>query len=272
MSPTMRKTRDYRHFAEKIVVKAGKFLLETRKTTKICEFKDIVDFVTNKDLEIEEEIIHQIEAHFPEHTIISEERGEVKKNSGYRWIIDPLDGTKEYQRGLSNFSICMLLEYEEKPVISVIYVPSTRELFSSENGKGAFQRNIRLHVSDTSTLEKSFILFHTPSQKCDDGTKMRHWSIAQSVGLVAYKTFVRLNDNMILCDLAKGGYDGYVHVAAEVTPWWDVAPGLAVAREAGAMITDVHGRPLTPETYHTGIVVSNGHIHQQLLDTIHGTS
>lgn len=257
-----------KNLAEKMAVQSGEMLLKTRDSVKIVHLKDANDFVTSKDLAVEKAVIQQIQVNFPGHNILSEEIGYIDKKSTYTWVIDPLDGTKEYQMGLSNFSVCIMLESNKETLVSVVYVPSTRELFSASSNQGAYQESKQLHVSSRGSITSSFIVFHAPGQKNDAIVKKKTWGAIQSVDEFAYKTFVRINDNMVLCDLAKGGYDGYVHISAQTTGWWDVAPGIMIAQEAGATVTDAKGEKLDNNQLSKGIVVSNGKIHNELIELI----
>lgn len=254
--------------AEEMAVQSGKMLLKTRASAKIVHQKDANDFVTSKDIAVEKAVIKQIQAHFPDHNILSEEIGRIDKKSTYTWVIDPLDGTKEYQMGLSNFSVCIMLESPKETLVSAVYIPATQELFSASKGHGAHQKSKQLCVSNRDSIAASFVVFHAPGQKNDAVVKKRTWDAIQSVDELAYKTFVRINDNMILCDLARGGYDGYVHISAQSTGWWDVAPGIMIAQEAGATVTDAKGEKLNNNQLSKGIVVSNGKIHNELIKLI----
>ena len=91
-------------FSKKLVLKTGKILLDKQRTVKIKNYKDRQDIVTNIDLLAEKTIIEAIEEKYPTHNIFSEEKGLIDKKSQYTWIIDPLDGTKEYLRKIPNFN------------------------------------------------------------------------------------------------------------------------------------------------------------------------
>lgn len=72
-------------------------------------------------------------------------------------------------------------------------------------------------------------------------------------------------DAVSLCWLAQGGIDAYIVPFASGPNWWDLAPGLLIAQEAGAKITDLKGKPVHPHNFHQGILASNGKIHSQIL-------
>ena len=104
------------------------------------------DFVTNIDQQAEQEIIGILQASFPNHSILGEESGESGSNN-HQWIIDPIDGTANFIRGLPHFSISIALCVDGRPEHGVIYDPVRDELFSASRGKGAQLNGRRLRVS-----------------------------------------------------------------------------------------------------------------------------
>jgi myo-inositol-1(or 4)-monophosphatase len=254
--------------AKASVKKVGKMLLAKRSDLKVEVYKDLVDFSTNLDVVAEKYIIDSLTTNFPDHNIISEEMGQLNKHSLYTWVIDPIDGTKEFQRGLSNFSVCLTLQTPTEILLSCVYIPVTKELFFSGLNQGSWQGKKQLVVSTEKNLNKSMVVFHAPDYKNTPAIKAKHWLTVTKMDAVDYRTFVRLNDNMLLCDLARGGYDGYIHLATKTTGWWDVAPGILIAQEAGATVTDSLGQALNPNQLDNGIVISNGLIHSQLLEIV----
>src|SRR3989344_7176022 len=91
-------------FTENIARKAGKILIQ-EKDVKIVKYKDIKDIATSADINSENFLIESIQKKYPNHGIISEERREINGSSPYHWIIDPLDGTKEYFRKIPLFNV-----------------------------------------------------------------------------------------------------------------------------------------------------------------------
>lgn len=256
-------------FTEEVVLEAGAIALRGRSDLYTVQQKDAVDLSTNRDIEIEQFIIDRIEQSFPDHSVYSEEIGEVRKASAYRWIIDPIDGTKEYARGLSNWSICMMLEEQNTMLVAGVGIPSTGEVFSASKGNGAYCNGQAITISKQTTLAQSMVVLHSPGTKVSEEERSRHWHMTALIDQHSYKTFVRLNDNMVLCDLARGGYEAYIHLLPSGTGWWDIAPGLLIAAEAGAIVTTTKGEIVTKDSYKDGVVVGNSsEVHQEVMELL----
>jgi myo-inositol-1(or 4)-monophosphatase len=107
--------------------------------------KGINDFVTSVDKEAEATITYQIRKSYPDHTIVGEEKGENRgENKDYVWIVDPLDGTNNFVRGIPHFAVSIALQYKGKTEVAVVYDPVREELFTAVRGKGAKLNDFRL--------------------------------------------------------------------------------------------------------------------------------
>lgn len=259
----LKKTKD---FAEKLAKRVGKFLLEKQDKVEILEFKDKQDILTNIDLQAEKIIVNAISKNFPNHNINSEEVGIIDNNSEFTWVIDPLDGTKEYFRGLPYYSVCISLENRKEILIACIYIPATDELYSAAKGFGAFENEgLKLKVSIQGKLDHAIIAAHPPNHKVKEPGFSKIWNILAKVAKSSYRLRPTAYDNIILCYLAKGAFDAYFVLIEKGPKWWDIAPGLSIAQEAGAKVTNRYGDPLVMGNFKDGIIVSNGKIHDQLL-------
>src|SRR5438874_2552943 len=96
------------------------------------------DIVTSADKEVNEFLITAIKKEFPDHDVYSEEASDTASKSEYQWVIDPIDGSSNFSRGIPHFSICIGLLKDSEPVVGAIYNPVTNELFSFKKGGGAF--------------------------------------------------------------------------------------------------------------------------------------
>ena len=111
------------------------------------EAKGDNDFVTNVDLKAEQAIIDTIQKSYPKHSIISEECGEIKgEDSDYQWVIDPLDGTTNFIKGIPHFAVSIALKVKGKLDQAVIYDPIRGELFTASRGQGAQLNSLRIRV------------------------------------------------------------------------------------------------------------------------------
>lgn len=118
------------------------------------------DLVTDVDLQVEGEIITVIRDSYPDHNILSEEKGYLNRNSEYTWIIDPLDGTHNYARKLPVFGVSIALEHLGQVMLAIIGLPYFNEIYTAERGKGAYLNGEEIHVSDVD-LDEALMIYDT---------------------------------------------------------------------------------------------------------------
>jgi myo-inositol-1(or 4)-monophosphatase len=270
-------------FAQTLVRGAGKILRESQKTARVVNFKDRQDICTTADLAAEDYIWQAVTAKYPDHGITSEEKGGIRPNSPFQWTVDPLDGTKEYIRGLPLFNSSLILEQDGRSLVSAIYRPSEDVLYSAGFGLGAFVERdgtqLPMRVSTVTKLEDSFVYCYLPAYKGDksgglglggDPTYDLAYSQIATLGKTAYRVRALSDENTALSWLAQGSMEAFVNLAhANSARWHDIAPGLLIASEAGATITDLSSKPVTQKE-RTQIIVSNGIIHEQLIEVMKG--
>jgi len=243
--------------AIKAAEEAGKILLERKETGKVVELKGKKHFSTNVDIESEKAIIEAIERDFPDHNILSEEAGEKEKGSKSTWIVDPLDGTKNYARGMPLFSVSIALAREKEMILGVVFDPWAKMLYYAEKGKGAFLNDERIEVSQTKSLDNATVYL--------DGGNLGKIN-SEHLNKMAEKFFRVRNfgvGSLGLCYVAQGGYDAYI--GGNSTKIMDVAAGTVIAQEAGAQITDKKGGKI--DLFESRkIIASNGVLHKELLE------
>ena len=123
------------------------------------------DSTTDIDLLVEDHIINRIRKEFPNHNIHSEEIGLIDRGSDYTWIIDPIDGSRHYNRRLPLFSISIALKRLRSTIFAVICIPLQHELFWALSKQGAFNNENRIEVSKVDRLDESFIVLDIPNSK-----------------------------------------------------------------------------------------------------------
>src|SRR3990170_6174917 len=148
----------FREVGKDAVLKAGKHLLEKKdKVQKIKDKFDGADILTTADKESEEIITEIIHKNFPNHAIFSEESGDIYGGNEFQWVMDPLDGTKHYIKGLPFFAVSLVLRNHEEPLIAFTYIPLTEELFLSEKGKGTTRNGKVCKVSEETSLANAIV-------------------------------------------------------------------------------------------------------------------
>ena len=243
-------------------LEAGKILranLGTLKSEQI-DLKRKFDYVTRVDRQSEETIIGIIKSDFPDHSFLAEESLRDKKG-GYRWIIDPLDGTTNYIHTYPVFAISIALEHEGEIVLGVIYDPTRDELFVAEKGKGATLNGHPIHVSEIDEPSLCLLTTGFPFRSKDyidlylESFKRLFFKMSgvRRLGAVA----------LDFCYLAAGRAEGFWEIG--LSPW-DVAAGYLILKEAGGEMTDFAGGD---QPIWTGnVVASNGLIHNHILEVV----
>jgi myo-inositol-1(or 4)-monophosphatase len=213
------------------------------------------DIVTEADQQSNRIITTVIENEFPDHAILSEEAEYRAGSSSYTWVIDPLDGTGNFAHGNPQYSVSIGLLDGDTPVMGVVYVPETDELFHAVAGGDAYQGETRITTTDREHLDESMLL----SGWDPNGDFLTHF-YGRTRGVRALGSAA-----LSLCYLASGSADGTWEYG---TYSWDVAAGVVIARAAGATLTDRDGDPYEVTLDADGrkeLLGSNGPLHPALL-------
>lgn len=248
----------YLEAAVEIAREAGALLLPFYHRGVRIEYKADVDIVTEADRASEALIINRLNQYFPEHAIVAEEGGGHSGMSGYRWYVDPLDGTTNFAHTFPMFCVSMGLEKDGELIVGVIYDPLRDELFSAEKDAGARLNQAPLHVSRASRLEEALVATGFPSKK-------RHKSINihfyHQISMRSHGVRRAGSAALDLAYVAAGRLDCFWEF--HLHPW-DFAAGKLIIQEAGGQVTDMHGQPHFMESSH--IAASNGLLHPQLIE------
>ena len=241
--------------------KAGEVLLELSKKEIQYEMKNKHDIVAEADLKSEQIILDTISQNFPEHSIFAEEKGEVIKDSEYTWIVDPLDGTINFSRGLDEYCISIAVEKNNETILGLIYQPHLNKTYLAEKGKGAFLNEKKLHVSNESEMINMMLYMGSTSN-----IKYRIKSFQVLSKVCGQVRNIRMfgSGSLELSKIAAGQLDIYFKLLR--AHYWDYAPGILLVEEAGGMATDLAGDKFTKHS--NFCVVSNGKKHQELLDIL----
>lgn len=254
--------------AKEAVLKAGKAILKNKQNYKIEKIKeDPQDFATSSDLLAEKIIIKIISDAFPKHNILSEEKGVIDNNSPYCWVIDPLDGTRDYSRNIPNFFVNVSLEFENEIVVGVVYSPPTRNLFSAAKGKGAKLNGEKIEVSKRD-LDMACVCTSLSDYRMNKKLFEFSWKKFEKIAKKFYRLRGMSHDIGSLCYLAMGAVEGYflINEPGKCSPmWWDVSAGILIAKEAGAKVTDLKGNSKIDHNISNGIIAASPKIHKQLL-------
>jgi myo-inositol-1(or 4)-monophosphatase len=201
------------------------------------------DFVSEADKRSENILFQELARARPGYGFLMEERGEVEgSDKSHRFIIDPLDGTTNFLRGIAQFSISIGLERDSELVAGLVYNPVTEEMFVAEKGAGAFSMgptnrdNYRLRVSQTREISDAVIGCGLPhANRGDHGLFLR-----ELAGLMPRVAGIRRMGSaaLDLAFVACGRLDAFWE--QNLSPW-DMAAGIVLVREAGGFATSMDG-------------------------------
>lgn len=256
--------------AEYIAEQAGKLLNRYQKKATIVVQKDIGDFATTADLASEKFIRTYIEKKYPDHNISGEEEGFTDKHSDYLWIIDPLDGTKEYARGVKEYNCLIAIQHNRKIVVGVIKRNGIDELYSAALSQGAKKDGNTIHVSSVHDLNISHIGYHLPVglPPFDRAKVEKHFPLLKQLTFTCYRLRPSWDDAKALGYVASGMLEGHIIPAELPNEWHDLAAGLLLVQEAGGYVTHLDGSEMITHDMSKGFLVTNGHIHDKLLSII----
>ena len=249
--------KDYREFIETVAVEAGALLRERIDDRHTVQYKGEINLVTEADRLSEALIVERIRRAFPDHDILAEESPETANGSGFRWIIDPLDGTTNYAHGYPVFCVSIALEVEGMIRLGAVYNPMLDELFIAEKGEGAFLNGRRLAVSRTAKLSRGLLATGFPYDLRENRNNNINYFGAMALNAQAIR---RAGSAALdLAYVAAGRFDGFWEL--KLMPW-DTAAGWLLVAEAGGIVTDLRGDPYHLHSPH--ILASNGLIHGEI--------
>ena len=225
-------------------------------------FKGRADIVTDVDLASESVILDLLQKEFPEFGVLSEESKPIESASPYTWVVDPLDGTRNYANGVPHFCTVVALAYDGRPVVGVTYDPVRQELFSAQQGQGAFLNGEPLAVSESQVLSQSLL-------SCDLGYVDEKAGLAIDLVRSLWPGMLSLrlmgSSALGLAYAAAGRTDLYFHHS--LSPW-DMAAGMVLIPEAGGVIVDKQGQPANLQT--PSVIAANPKLVERFLQATEG--
>ncbi len=252
-----------------IAREAGRILMEIYVADHDVQWKGYDDPVTLADKKANEFIVKELQRHFPDDGILSEEATDtdVRLNKSRVWFVDPMDGTKQFIERIGEFSVMIGLAIDGEAALGVVYQPTTNKMYYAATGVGAFLEESlttkRLRVSPTidfgqmsAAMSRSH---HSPKVDAVNAGlgilgKIQSGSVGLKVGI-----------------LAEGRAHLYLHLGAKTNQWDTCAPQ-AIIENAGGKMTDREGKPLRYNTTEirnlNGIMASNGLIHEQVVAAV----
>lgn len=249
------------------IKEAGEILQHYFQGTFTVDNKEgINNLVTEVDMLSEKRIMEIIRQHYPGHSIITEESGDLPQDSPYQWIIDPIDGTVNYAHGIPIACISIAVKHKDDLLLGAVYNPMMNELFFAEKDKGATLNGIPIRVSSKSNFKKACLVTGFPYKWPED---------SKEHPIKVFERFIleglpvrRLGSAAIdLCWVACGRFDGFWEY--NLSPW-DIAAGYLIVQEAGGRVTNFTGKAYN--VFDKQTLATNGLIHDEMLKQIRRTA
>ncbi len=230
--------------AQRIIIEAGQHAIEQQGKTKEVQYKAEKDFVTEVDTYLDGFFRTALTQYFPDHNIVTEEDEDIQKNSPWTWVVDPIDGTVNYSRGIPIWGISLGLQYKGFPVLGLMALPAQNQILTAIKGLGSTLNGNKISVSEAHTLSESLISngdfnvgpednIDTYNQKVLSNFEKQSHSFqrVKCFGSAIWETAM----------VAQGSLDAY---AMEICHPWDVVAATVIVEEAGGIVTHLDGSDL----------------------------
>ncbi len=235
-------------FAQSAARKAGEACIRILNQGVVAETKSDDSPVTRADKESERMIVSILSQAFPEDGFLGEEGASREGTSGRRWIIDPIDGTRDFVRNNRLWAILIGLEENNEPVVGICYLPMLGEMYYAAKGQGAFWDGTPIHASDISTAKQAVICVNKLNAvtKPPFGLPLLEWLST----FWCVRVFGGIYDAMLV---ASGRME--IWMEPSVAPW-DLCGPACILREAGAKFFALNGKDSIYEG--TGVACAPG--------------
>ncbi len=240
------------------VQEAEKVILQYFNQDITVDLKSDQSPVTIADKKAEAKIKQVIAHYFPDHGFLGEEEGRSNPASQFTWVIDPIDGTKNFIRGLPFFSTLLALVKDNEVILGISNMPQFNELVYAVKGKGSFLNHQQLQVSRVDQLENSYLSIGTLKRFTEKGLDQKLLKLSS---LVQHQR--AWGDCWHFHLLAQGKIDAVVEAYGK---FWDFAPMAVFIEEAGGKVSDIKGNKFGINS--ESIVATNGLIHNQIIQLL----
>ncbi|HSC76338.1 MAG TPA: inositol monophosphatase family protein [Pseudomonadales bacterium] len=221
------------------------------------------DYVTEVDQAAEDIIIKLLHKTYPDHGFLAEESGSTNADAEFCWIIDPLDGTTNFVRGIPHYAVSIACQHQGRLEHAVVYNPVTREEFTASRGRGAQLNGRRIRVSGRTNLEGALlgtgIPFHSHHNDKLQGYLQTLAELAPQTAGIRRAGSAALD----LAYVAAGRFDAFWEMGLQP---WDIAAGLLLIQEAGGLASDFSGGNHYMET--GDVVCGNPKCFKQVLKVV----
>lgn len=245
--------------------RAGALVVERFRTDVEVSLKGRANVVTDADLASERLILDYVAEEYPDFGILSEESAPVEGTSPYTWVVDPIDGTRNFAEGIPHFCVVVAIAKGNEVVCGVTYDPVRDELFAAQQGYGASLNGQPIHVSDRQDIDEALLGFDL-GYNFDQAKLLLEMAAGVWPKVQGYRLMG--SSALSLAYAACGRIDLYFHHSLSA---WDIASGVLIAREAGGQVLD-RGTLEDANLLSPGLIVSNPTLVEQFLALTDGSA
>jgi myo-inositol-1(or 4)-monophosphatase len=254
---------EYLEFAKRLAKEAEEIALKYFSFEVENTWKEDNTPLTKADTEINDLVIKRINEAYPEHSIYGEEKSDIKENSQYIWVCDPIDGTMAFSCGLPIFvfSIALVDQSNGLPILGLINDPVMKNMYWAYKGGGAYRNGKKISVLKNTSFENTY--FNTAGS----GKAVGFSNLPLFKSLSEKKCAVMKYPSFIYggIQVANGKYVGAAFYAKF---GHDVAALKIITEEAGGKVTDLNGDERRYDQEGLGCIVSNGILHNEILECV----
>lgn len=233
---------------------AGRFALGHFDKNVAVEWKEDQSPVTLADRGAENLLKRMLLARFPQDGFLGEESGDTPGTSGYRWIIDPIDGTRSFVRGVPLWATLVGLEYKGECIAGIAHVPALNQTYRALRGDGAYRDDKRIRVSDVTNLAQAHLYYSSINWFVRAGLEKTFLNLAGQTerqrGFGDFYGFVLV---------AQGAGDIMLEHGVHA---WDLAALVPILEEAGGKITTWKGQR---DIFQPDVLATNGKLHDKIV-------
>lgn len=248
--------------AKEAALKAGVIIASYYGKNLEVTHKSKVQPLTKADLEANDAIRNILQKNFPDFGWLSEEDTDdlERLSKSHVWIVDPLDGTRDFINHNPEFAVSIGLAVDKKPVLGIVYNPATRELFHAVKNQGAFLNDKKISVKKRQGGEKMELIVSRSEYNRGEWDSFKETFKISSTGGCAYK----------MARIAQGMADGtFTHNPKSE---WDVCAGDIIIKEAGGIVTKMNGQPIVYNqelpTVEALIYCNSKEVHEKILSVV----
>lgn len=254
---------EYLEFAKKLAKEAQEIALKYFSFEVENVWKEDNTPLTKADTEINDLVIKRINETYPEHSIYGEEKSDIKENSKYIWVCDPLDGTMAFSCGMPMFvfSLALVDQSNGQPILGLVNDPVMKNIYWAYKGSGAYRNGKKISVSKDTSFENTYTLSGASGNDVGFSYLPFHKLLGEKKSRVMkFPSFI-----YGAIQVANGKFVGG---ALFLKYGHDVAALKIITEEAGGKVTDLNGEERRYDRDGIGCIVSNGILHKELLDIV----